>query len=110
MRTEGRRRGRQSERFLENLFMASICSESNVEVKLKSAYRITNFGKLREKARDREVLMTFQEGSVEMMVLNTLWEQSKLVVAGLELTFLSDISPVTLRERREWHFLTNKLS
>lgn len=77
--------------FLENLFMTSIGSDSNVEVKLKSAYRIANYGQLRGKARDRDILMTFQEGSLKALALNALWEQPKLIVAGQELTFLSDL-------------------
>lgn len=39
--------------FQENLFMACIGSESNVEVKLTAAYRIINFGRPQGKGKER---------------------------------------------------------
>lgn len=70
--------------FLEILFIAPLGSESNEEVKFTAAYRVTGSRRSKTKGREREVLMTFQEGSVKSMVMTALWDQPKLVARKQE--------------------------
>lgn len=77
---------------------------------MKFANRLRGPGKTKGRGRDREVLVGFEDWSVKSMNLDVLWEQPKLMLEGQKLTFYSDLCPLTLKRRREWKFITNKLT
>lgn len=101
LKLKGLKEGAEGEnlhQFLETLFIACLGSDSTLEVKLKCAYRLKTVGRNKGKVMDREVLIVFQEPSIKAAVLNALWEQPELVIECQELTFHSDISPLTLKK------------
>lgn len=54
--------------------------------------------------------MGFFDLPMKWHILDLLWEQPMLNVQGEELTFYSDLTPITLWQRSEWRSLTNRLT
>lgn len=67
-------------------------------------------GKGQNRNKDQEIILGFLDGGVKTLVLDSVWDNPKLVVANQQLTFYLDLSPLTLQRRKEWSFLTSKLA
>lgn len=53
-------------------------------------------GRIRSKNKD--VLIEFSDLTMKSLILDALWEQLKLIVEGQELTFYSDLCPLTFKK------------
>lgn len=53
--------------------------------------------------------MRFSDQNIKTPILDHLWESPKIVLEGQELTFYSDLCPLTIQRRKEWKFLTTNL-
>lgn len=102
--------GENLSQYLENLFAACLGSDSTTEVKLKSARRLRNTGRKVGRNIDREVLISFGDLSFKSAVLDTLWDQPQIVIKWQEISFYSDLCPLTLKNLREWKFIMSKLT
>lgn len=88
LKTERSKRGsgaRKLERFLERFFTECLDSESNIEIKLKFAYRLRSFGKQRNNVMD--VLVGFYDRPMKSLILDALWNKPKILVERQELNF-----------------------
>lgn len=52
-------------------------------------------------------MLGFPNGPTKSLVLDTLWDRPKLIIEGQQLTFYSDLSPLSTQQ---WRFLTTKLT
>lgn len=84
-------------------------SDTKAEIKLNFAHRLGRVDKRRMRNKERDILLGYPDGSTKLLVLDSLWEKPTIVVEGQELTFSSDICPLTLQRRKDWKFLTTKL-
>lgn len=91
--------GQDFKKYLENLLIGC----------LTFAYRLGYQGKGYNMNRDHDVLLGFPNGKMKTLVLDSLWDSSKIAIEGQQLTFYSDLCPLTIQRRREWNFLTRKL-
>lgn len=87
--------------------MGCLGSGTNTEVKLKFAYRIRKTVNTRGRNQDRDILIGFSNWTDKSLVLDGLWDAPKLIVEGQELSFYSDLCPLTLK--REEKFFASKL-
>lgn len=85
--------------YLETLLTCCLPSETGGWViGLSFANRVGIQDKGQNKNRDRDVILGFQHGEMKRLVLEHLWDGPKIIVEGQQLTFYSDVSPITLRE------------
>lgn len=62
------------------------------------------------KDRDRDILIGFPTAATKALVLDLLWNRPKITIKGPQLIFPSDLCQLTIQNRREWCFLTVKLT
>lgn len=80
-------------------------SETDREIKLYFSHCLGTNKQGRRATENRDVLLGFPDGTMRSLVI---WEQPRLGV-GQNLTFFSDLCPITIRKRGEWKFLTSRL-
>lgn len=76
------------------------------EITLTFAYIVA----LQGRGYKNDILIGFLDTSTKALFVDTLWDRSKIVTKGQQLTFYSDLCPLTIQYRREWNFLTGKLT
>lgn len=84
-------------------------SDSNEVVQLDFAHRPGHPDGRKIKSRDKDVLLRFLDWNIKALILEQLWDTPKIIVEGQELTFYSDLYPITIQRRKKWRFLTSKL-
>lgn len=78
-------------------------------MQLAFAYRLGVTGRGRNRNRDSEII-SFPHGALKTLVLDSLWDRSRIVLEGQQLAFYSDLCPLTLDRRGEGSFLTAYLT
>lgn len=86
----------------DTLFTGCLGTETDAEIRLNFAHRLGSCG---ERSKDRDILLGFPNWSMKLLALDVLWDKSKISVEGQQLTFCSDLCPLTLQKRREWKLL-----
>lgn len=97
--------------YLEKLLTTCLGQDTEDQIKLSFAHRLGPLGKGKNRSRDRErdIIIGFPQVAVKTLVLNSLWDKPKITIEDQQLTFYSDLSPLTLHKKREWNFLATKL-
>lgn len=91
--------------FFENLLTGFLGSNTEAVIQLKDAYRLGTLHPGKRNTRDRDVLVRFVNWATKSLVLYILRDKPKLI-EGQELTFYSDLCPLTLQKRREWKLIS----
>lgn len=73
--------------YLDALLTSCMGSETNVEVNLTFAHWLGSNDRSIRNNKSRDVLLGFADQVTKFTVLDSLWEQSKVVVEGQQLTF-----------------------
>lgn len=73
--------------YLETLLTGCLASDTKVEISLIVANRVGIQGRGQNKNRDRDIILGFPNGAMKVLVLDSLWGRSKIVVEGEQLTF-----------------------
>lgn len=99
--------GKDLSGYLTDLFTSWVGSECEVELSIMSAYRVKPHKVMNKYPRD--IIVKFPYWNVKAKVLESYWEQSSPIIEGSQVNIFPDISAITLRQRRNFKFLTREL-
>lgn len=95
--------GKDLKQFIEEVFTVCLGSDSEIVVQISSAFRAGNIrGSL---VRPRDIVVKLPTWQLKSKIVEAIWVQSGLEIAGSAVSVFPDLSPITLRKRKHLQFL-----